>query len=504
MDGSSGHGGRDGGRTGDMLLRNYKLGKRLGFGASATVKLAEHVLTGLKVAIKIINKHEIRKIKDMEEKVRREMKIAKLLVHPHIVRLYEVIETSTDIFLVLEYAESGELFDYIVYKNRLNENEARSLFQQIISGVEYCHRNMVVHRDLKPENLLLDSKYHVKIADFGFSNILRDGRFLKTSCGSPSYAAPEILFGKLYAGPEVDVWSCGVILYALLCGKLPFDEGNISDFYRKIKHGIYNLPMSLPPGARDLIRRILVVDPTRRMTIPQIRQHPWFKAHLPCYLTVPPLEANQLAKKIDEQILQVVINMGFDRNQLIQSLFNRVHNEATVAYYLLLDYQYRGSSGYLKAEFQASMESGINQMHQSEPIPRYMNYQGIGQIPQLPQERKWSLGLQFQANPREIMTDVLKALQELRVGWKRIGHYNMKCRWIPGIYGHNSHHLEDDDSNIMESDDAAMKASNVVKFEVQLYKTREEKNLLDLQRVQGPQFLFLDLCAAILAQLRVL
>ncbi|KAM6573659.1 hypothetical protein CsatA_017739 [Cannabis sativa] len=469
-------------KNGDnMLLQNYKLGRRLGFGASATVNLAEHVLTGLKVAIKIINKAQMRNM-NMEQKVRREMKIGRLLVHPHVVRQYEVIETFTHIFIVMEYAEFGDLFEYVtLYKqNRFNEDEARSVFQQIIFGVEYIHRNMVVHRDLKLENLVLDSNYNVKITDFGFCNVMRDGHFLNARCGSPSYASPEILFGKLYAGPEVDVWSCGVILYALLCGKHPFDdEGNISDFYRKIKHGIYNLPMSLPPGARDLIRRVLVVDPTRRMTIPQIRQHPWFKARLPCYLTVSPPSTNQLAQKIDEQILQKVIDKGFDKNQLIQSLLNRVQNKATVAYYLLLDHQYRNSSPYLKAEFQVC---GFNQI----PLPRYMNYQEIGQRPEFPLERKWSLGLQFQANPHEIMTDVLKTLQELGVCWKKIGYYNMKCRWIPRIHA------------------TAMKPSNVVKFEVQLYKTREEKNLLDLQRVQGSQFLFLDLCAAIFAQLCVL
>lgn len=167
--------------------------------------------------------------------VRREIKILRLFMHPHIIRLYEVIETSHDIYVVMEYVKSGELFDYIVEKGRLVEDEARRFFQQIISGVEYCHRNMVVHRDLKPENLLLDSKMNVKIADFGLSNVMRDGHFLKTSCGSPNYAAPEVISGRLYAGPEVDVWSCGVILYALLCGSLPFDDENIPNLFKKIK-----------------------------------------------------------------------------------------------------------------------------------------------------------------------------------------------------------------------------------------------------------------------------
>ncbi|KAJ8750254.1 hypothetical protein K2173_014169 [Erythroxylum novogranatense] len=516
MDGST-HRGSSGA---DMFLSNYKLGKTLGIGSFGKVKIAEHALTGHKVAIKILNRRKIKNM-EMEEKVRREIKILRLFMHPHIIRLYEVIETPTDIYVVMEYVKSGELFDYIVEKGRLQEDEARKFFQQIISGVEYCHRNMVVHRDLKPENLLLDSRRNVKIADFGLSNIMRDGHFLKTSCGSPNYAAPEVISGKLYAGPEVDVWSCGVILYALLCGTLPFDDENIPNLFKKIKGGIYTLPSHLSQGARDLIPRMLVVDPMKRMTIPEIRQHPWFQARLPRYLAVPPPDTMEQAKKIDEEVLQEVVNMGFDRNQLIDSLRSRIQNEGTVAYYLLLDNRFRLSNGYLGAEFQETMETGFNRMHQNEPtspavghrLGGFIDYQGMSLKTQFPVDRKWALGLQSRAHPREIMTEVLKALQELDVCWKKIGHYNMKCRWIPG----NPARLEDmfndpvhnnsffgDESTIIVND-CVIKPPNVVKFEVQLYKTREDnKYLLDLQRVQGPQFLFLDLCAAFLAQLRVL
>ncbi|KAI3824075.1 hypothetical protein L1987_05522 [Smallanthus sonchifolius] len=445
---------------------------------------------------------------DMEEKVRREIKILRLFMHPHIIRLYEVIETPSDIYVVMEYVKSGELFDYIVEKGRLQEEEGRIFFQQIISGVEYCHRNMVVHRDLKPENLLLDSKCNVKIADFGLSNIMRDGHFLKTSCGSPNYAAPEVISGKLYAGPEVDVWSCGVILYALLCGTLPFDDENIPNLFKKIKGGIYTLPSHLSPGARDLIPRMLVVDPMKRITIPEIRLHPWFQAHLPRYLAVPPPDSMQQAKKTDEDILLEVVKMGFDRDTLIESLRNRVQNEGTVAYYLLLDNRFRNSSGYLGAEFQKPMDGFNRNEIASSIMPQrqtaYMDYQGINIRSQV--ERKWALGLQSRAHPREIMTEVLKALQELNVCWKKIGHYNMKCRWVPGMINNNSmqsNHYFGEELTIVETD-GALTSPNVVKFEVQLYKTREDKYLLDLQRIQGPQFLFLDLCAAFLAQLRVL
>ncbi|XP_042043596.1 SNF1-related protein kinase catalytic subunit alpha KIN10-like [Salvia splendens] len=506
------------GRTVDSFLRNYKLGKTLGIGSFGKVKIAEHALTGHKVAVKILNRKKIKNM-DMEEKVRREIKILRLFMHPHIIRLYEVVETQSDIYVVMEYVKSGELFDYIVEKGRLHEDEARIFFQQIISGVEYCHRNMVVHRDLKPENLLLDSKLNVKIADFGLSNIMRDGHFLKTSCGSPNYAAPEVISGKLYAGPEVDVWSCGVILYALLCGTLPFDDENIPNLFKKIKGGIYTLPSHLSVGARDLIPRMLIVDPTKRITIPEIRAHLWFQAHLPRYLAVPPPDTTQQAKKIDEEILHEVVNMGFDRNVLLDSIQNRVQNEGTVTYYLLLDNRFRVSGGYLGSEFQETVELGYNSTNPIETVaspvgqrsPGAINYQQLGER-QFPSERKWALGLQSRAHPREIMAEVLKALQELNVNWKKIGQYNMKCRWVPGDPGHsegvvnNSMHDNnyfEDESSIVEHG-ANFKPQHVVKFEVQLYKTREDKYLLDLQRVQGPQFLFLDLCAAFLAQLRVL
>jgi serine/threonine protein kinase len=234
----------------------------------------------------------------MAEKVRREIANLKRFSHPHIIRLFEVIHTPTDIFVVMEYVSGGELFDYIVQKGRLTESEARHFFQQIIAGIEYCHYHLVVHRDLKPENLLLDEDHNVKIADFGLSNSMDDGQFLRTSCGSPNYAAPEVISGNLYAGPEVDVWSCGVILYALLCGSLPFDDESIANLFKKIKGGVYSLPTHLSELSRDLIPRMLVVDPLKRITIEEIRQHPWFRTKLPLYLSIRPQIAEQEAETL--------------------------------------------------------------------------------------------------------------------------------------------------------------------------------------------------------------
>ncbi|MED6171212.1 SNF1- protein kinase catalytic subunit alpha kin10 [Stylosanthes scabra] len=486
----------DGGAAEIMFLRNYKLGKVIGHGSFGKVRIAQHLSTGHQVAVKILNCNKIKEMK-MEDKVRREIKVLRMFMHPHIVRLYEVVETSTDIYVVMEYAESGDLFDYIIIqKDRLPEDEARKFFQQIICGVEYCHRNMVVHRDLKPENLLLNSRGNVKIADFGFCNIMRDGHPLTTSCGSPLYAAPEVVSGKPYAGPEVDVWSCGVILYALLCAHLPFEDDNVPNLFKKIKGGIYSVPGHVSGGARDLIKGMLVVDPMKRFTIPAILQHPWFTLHLPPYLLPlpPPHTIQQHKKIIDEEVLQELVNKGFNKNHLVESFHNKIQNEGTVAYSLLLDKKLCDSNnGYLGPVFQQSIDSNFNHIISREIA---MNNPRVSLRSQFSAERKWALGLQCGAHPRKIITEVLKALRELSVCWKKIGHYNIKCMWV-----NNNNH---DASNNNVHNDIASSVSNVIKFEVQLYKTAEGKYLVDLQRVQGPQLLFLDLCVAFLVKLRVL
>mmetsp|Transcript_7683 Transcript_7683/g.16439 ORF Transcript_7683/g.16439 Transcript_7683/m.16439 type:complete len:698 (+) Transcript_7683:129-2222(+) len=295
-----------------VQIGQYILGKNLGIGAFGKVKLATHAITGHKVAVKILNKAKIKQL-GMEEKVQREINILHLCTHPHIIRLYEVIDTPSDIFLVNEYVSGGELFDYIVSKGRLSADEARNFFHQIISGVEYCHFQKIVHRDLKPENLLLDSNLNIKIADFGLSNLMRDGDFLRTSCGSPNYAAPEVISGHLYAGPEVDVWSCGVILYALLCGSLPFDDESIPNLFKKIKSGMYSLPSHLSQLARNLIPRMLEVDPMKRITIPEIRLHPWFQHKLPPYLRHPPELMEKQERVVDPAVIDEVMKLPFHK-----------------------------------------------------------------------------------------------------------------------------------------------------------------------------------------------
>ncbi|OQO07201.1 hypothetical protein B0A48_07771 [Cryoendolithus antarcticus] len=268
-------------------LSQYTMIKTLGEGSFGKVKLAIHQSSGQQVALKIISRRKL-VTRDMAGRIEREIQYLQLLRHPHIIKLFTVITTPGEIVMVLEYA-GGELFDYIVQHGKMAEEKARKFFQQIVCAVEYCHRHKIVHRDLKPENLLLDSDLNVKIADFGLSNIMTDGNFLKTSCGSPNYAAPEVISGKLYAGPEVDVWSCGVILYVLLCGRLPFDDEYIPALFKKIAQGQYVTPNYLSSGAKKLISRMLQVSPVHRITVQEIRQDPWFTKDLAEYLQ-PPVE----------------------------------------------------------------------------------------------------------------------------------------------------------------------------------------------------------------------
>ncbi|KAI9617470.1 hypothetical protein KEM48_007055 [Puccinia striiformis f. sp. tritici PST-130] len=274
-------------------IGEFEIVKTLGHGSFGKVKLAKHKLTRLNVAMKFLSKKKML-TQEMRDRVKREIEYLSFLRHPHIIKLLvRCIQDNTDIVMVIEYLK-GELFDYIVHVGKMPEDDARRFFQQIICAVEYCHLHNIVHRDLKPENLLLDHNLNVKIADFGLSNIMRDGDFLKTSCGSPNYAAPEVISGKLYAGPEIDIWSCGVILFVMLCGRLPFDDDHIPMLFKKINSGLYSLPPHLSSGSRHLLSRMLVVDVNKRITIPEIRELDWFKQDLPDYLkqTSRPITVN--------------------------------------------------------------------------------------------------------------------------------------------------------------------------------------------------------------------
>uniref|UniRef100_A0A8B9V2P6 Maternal embryonic leucine zipper kinase n=1 Tax=Anas zonorhyncha TaxID=75864 RepID=A0A8B9V2P6_9AVES len=249
----------------EEILKYYELRETIGTGGFAKVKLGRHLLTGEKVAIKIMDKLALG---DDLPRVKTEIDAMKNLSHQHICRLYHVIETSKKIFMVLEYCPGGELFDYIISKDRLSEEEARVFFRQIVSAIAYVHSKGYAHRDLKPENLLIDEEHNLKLIDFGLCAKPKGGLdyHLNTCCGSPAYAAPELIQGKAYIGSEADIWSMGVLLYALLCGFLPFDDDNVMAVYRRIMRGKYTIPKWLSPSSTLLLSQMLQVDPKKRIT----------------------------------------------------------------------------------------------------------------------------------------------------------------------------------------------------------------------------------------------
>eukprot|EP01084_Bolivina_argentea_P104033 186328_1 len=262
----------------------YRLGDTLTSDEwSNRIKVAINESTNKRFVMKIVNKRQM-KMRDMEKQQAWGMEVLFLLNHPYIRKLYDIIYTPLDTCFVLEYVCGCELFDLIVNKGRFVESEARRYFQQIICAVQYCHYKKIVHRDLKPENILIDDNGDIRIEGFENSNRTKHSTFyLKTSVGSPNYAAPEIICDEKYIGQLADIWSIGVILYAMLCGCLPFDDENTAALFHKIRTGTYKIPCYVSSDARDLIKKMLVVDPANRITMNEIKQHCWFKKNLTKY-----------------------------------------------------------------------------------------------------------------------------------------------------------------------------------------------------------------------------
>ncbi|XP_078147728.1 serine/threonine-protein kinase MARK2 isoform X5 [Centroberyx gerrardi] len=323
-------------------IGNYRLLKTIGKGNFAKVKLARHVLTGKEVAVKIIDKTQLNS--SSLQKLFREVRIMKLLNHPNIVKLFEVIETEKTLYLVMEYASGGEVFDYLVAHGRMKEKEARAKFRQIVSAVQYCHQKCIVHRDLKAENLLLDADMNIKIADFGFSNEFTLGNKLDTFCGSPPYAAPELFQGKKYDGPEVDVWSLGVILYTLVSGSLPFDGQNLKELRERVLRGKYRIPFYMSTDCENLLKKFLILNPSKRGSLEQIMRDRWMNVgheeeELKPYIEPQPDYKDP--KRTDLFLCvyaDIMLQMGFSQEEIQDSLVNQKYNDV-MATYLLLDYR---------------------------------------------------------------------------------------------------------------------------------------------------------------------
>ncbi|KAJ0265930.1 CBL-interacting serine/threonine-protein kinase 5 [Hirschfeldia incana] len=316
-----------------VLFGKYEMGRLLGKGTFAKVYYGKEITSGESVAIKVINKDHVLKRQGMMDQIKREISIMKLVRHPNIVELKEVMATKTKIFFVMEFVRGGELFDK-VSKGKLHEDAARRYFQQLISAVDFCHSRGVSHRDLKPENLLLDENGDLKISDFGLSalpeQILHDG-LLHTQCGTPAYVAPEVLRKKGYDGAKADIWSCGVVLYVLLAGCLPFRDENLMNMYRKIFRADFEFPPWFSPETRRLVSRLLVVDPDRRISMAEIMRTPWIRENFapPLGFEIEdPIEEEDRDREESEPVSPKFFNAfefissmssGFDLSSLFQS-----------------------------------------------------------------------------------------------------------------------------------------------------------------------------------------
>ncbi|SPP75456.1 MAP/microtubule affinity-regulating kinase 3 isoform X20 [Drosophila guanche] len=318
-------------RATEEHIGKYKLIKTIGKGNFAKVKLAKHLPTGKEVAIKIIDKTQLNP--GSLQKLFREVRIMKMLDHPNIVKLFQVIETEKTLYLIMEYASGGEVFDYLVLHGRMKEKEARVKFRQIVSAVQYCHQKRIIHRDLKAENLLLDSELNIKIADFGFSNEFTPGSKLDTFCGSPPYAAPELFQGKKYDGPEVDVWSLGVILYTLVSGSLPFDGSTLRELRERVLRGKYRIPFYMSTDCENLLRKFLVLNPAKRASLETIMGDKWMNMGFEDDELKPYIEPK--ADLADPKRIEALVAMGYNRLEIENSL-SQVRYDDVFATYLLL------------------------------------------------------------------------------------------------------------------------------------------------------------------------
>uniref|UniRef100_A0A8C6TN94 BR serine/threonine kinase 2 n=1 Tax=Neogobius melanostomus TaxID=47308 RepID=A0A8C6TN94_9GOBI len=325
------------------MLEPYEPSRALRTSGRGLVKLGIHCVTCQKVAIKIVNREKLSESVLM--KVEREIAILKLIEHPHVLKLHDVYENKKYLYLVLEHVSGGELFDYLVKKGRLTPKEARKFFRQIMSALDFCHSHSICHRDLKPENLLLDEKNNIRIADFGMASLQVGDSLLETSCGSPHYACPEVIRGEKYDGRKADVWSCGVILFALLVGALPFDDDNLRNLLEKVKLGVFHMPHFIPPDCQNLLRGMIEVDATKRLTLEQIQKHTWYiggknepepEQPVPRKVTIRSLPS---ADDIDPDVLDSMHSLGCfrDKNKLLKDLLSDNDNQEKMIYFLLLD-----------------------------------------------------------------------------------------------------------------------------------------------------------------------
>jgi len=322
----------------------FVLGEKLGEGTFGVVRLAINKQTGEKVAIKILEKSKLTNYND-KNRLDREINILNKIHHPNIVKLFCTIETDRQIFIIMEYIKGNELFQYILVRKKLEEEEAFYFFIQIINCIDYLHKVRIAHRDLKAENIIIEQgTKEIKLIDFGLSNIYEDGQLLSTACGSPCYAAPEMLEGKSYKGSTVDIWSAGVVLYYMLCGCFPFEDTNNEKLYKKICKGKFEIPKFLSKNAKDLISKILVVNIQRRINIKDIKKHPWVLNYLEkdknygnIFKHIG-LNTNKYIIPIDEDIVnEISTKYNIDKIQIRESILFDIISDVSTLYKLMLN-----------------------------------------------------------------------------------------------------------------------------------------------------------------------
>uniref|UniRef100_A0A6B2L240 Protein kinase domain-containing protein n=1 Tax=Arcella intermedia TaxID=1963864 RepID=A0A6B2L240_9EUKA len=479
----------------------------IGKGSFGKVKLGEHVSLGLKVAVKIINREKLNNSKN-DARIKREIQAMQRLNHPHIVRLYDVIESKTHIFIIMEYVSGGELFNTITTHGKFSEPEAREFFQQIISAISYCHQSKVAHRDLKPENLLFDPKTRtIKIADFGLSNIVDDGALHHTACGSPNYAAPEVISGNQYSGPEADIWSCGVILYALLTARLPFDDPYIPTLFRRIREGKYSMPPFLSNEAKDLISKILVCNPVDRLTVKEIRMHSWHRENLPKYLEVTADVPEETKSEYSERAInEVSLRMKVSHTQILEDLEKSqetgLNGPYTVAYHLVSDslqlgrdvkdasFSYKDSNSRFSAAIDEISSSPAMNLRRVPPIYEDGIRREIDKTrkisedaPVAPLKKVWYLGFLSAHHPLEIFEKLLVALKKHDFEWKVCGNYQLRCRNI--LKDGNQHPLKIGIQLFSMPQNSHSSSSGNLKKKI---------HLLDIKILEGQMFDFYEIC----------
>ena len=341
-------------------LDYYRIVKMIGKGAFGKVYLGKHLLTGQKVAIKSINKQYM-KDEHSRKKVFQEVLILKKCNHKNIIKLLEVFENQKYLFIVQEYASEGDLLSYVKERGRICEDEAKNIFLQVVDGIRYCHKQSILHRDIKLDNILLAKGTSIKICDFGVSRFVKPGQMIREQCGTPAYIAPEILIDKGYEGCFADVWSLGVLLYAIITGGMPFLGDDIDELHQAVVSGKFSLPAFLTDGAKDLITKLLKLNPYSRILIEDVENHPWFgnTKKLEDQLTpnskslrsgsnssknLTILDKRKLSKndqfstnssKIDSAIVKRVEALGFPKEHIIQSVESNSCTHASACYFLI-------------------------------------------------------------------------------------------------------------------------------------------------------------------------